>query len=288
MTILAATDLSEASRSALRYGHAFARALGQPLAVVSVAEIWERDTRRLIESFDDGQVVARPEAVESVREFVADTLGPNANVEVEVVVEHPPATAIIDAARRLDAAMIVVGTSGHSRIGELFFGSTTSAVARESTLPVLAVPPQAVPDRLETILAPVDLSDCSSKSLALAHQLAQAFAARLIVLHASPVTTPAVSPPLVYIPESTDEVRRAAEQRVHEMVIREGLEDRADVRVEVSPPHAAILHTVEDEHADLVVMGTHARSGVEKFFLGSTAERVLRDRTCPVVVLRGE
>lgn len=288
MTILAATDLSEASRSALRYGHAFARALGQPLSVVSVAELWERDTRRLVESFEDDRVTARPEAIETVQAFVDDTLGSDAGANVEVLVDHPPAAAIIEAAARLDAQLIVVGTSGHSRIGELFFGSTTSAVARESTLPVLAVPPQAEPDRLDTILAPVDLSPCSARSLGLAHQLAQAFAARLIVLHASPVTTPAVSPPMVYIPEATDEVRRAAEKRVHEMVVREGLEDRADVRVEVSPPHAAILHTVEDEHADLIVMGTHARSGVEKFFLGSTAERVLRDRTCPVIVLRGE
>jgi nucleotide-binding universal stress UspA family protein len=60
----------------------------------------------------------------------------------------------------------------------------------------------------------------------------------------------------------------------------------AQVLIELGPPHVGILDAVKQHNADLIVMGTHGRKGVARFFLGSTAERVLRDRTCPVLVLR--
>jgi nucleotide-binding universal stress UspA family protein len=53
-------------------------------------------------------------------------------------------------------------------------------------------------------------------------------------------------------------------------------------------PVSAILQAVEERHADLIVMGTHGRTGVERMVLGSVAESVLREATIPVLLWRGK
>lgn len=51
-------------------------------------------------------------------------------------------------------------------------------------------------------------------------------------------------------------------------------------------PHEEIVKTAAGERADLIVLGTHGRGGVERFFLGSVADRVIRTAPCPVVTVR--
>lgn len=286
MTILAATDLSENSRPALRYAREFAKALDQTLVVVTVVELWARDMGRLMESFDPNEVKPSKEALEKTQAFVDATFDDTSDIDVDVLVGHPPAEGILREAEKRNATIVVAGTSGNSKVSEAFFGSTISALARQATRPVLAVPPHAEHVNIRTVLAPVDLSKCSERSLKFAGDIARWFDAKLIVHHSAPFGTPSIAPPLVYIPESAEQVRDAATKRVNAMVADAGLEGRAEVVIELGPPHGAILRAVEDRNADLIVMGTHGRKGVEKFFLGSTAERILRDRPCPVLILR--
>jgi len=286
MTILAATDLSENSRPALRYAREFAQALDQTLVVVAVVELWARDMGRLMESFEPDDVKPSQEALDQLRAFVEATFDDVSDIEFDVLVGHPPTDGILREADRRNSTVIVAGTSGHSKIAETFFGSTISALARQSRRPVLAVPPDVEHATIRRILAPVDLSACSERSLKFAGDVARWFDAKLIVYHSAPFGTPSIAPPLVYIPESAEQVRDAATKRVNAMVADANLSGRAEVIIELGPPHGAILRAVEEHNADLIVMGTHGRKGVEKFFLGSTAERILRDRPCPVLVLR--
>lgn len=286
MTILAATDLSDNSRPALRYAAQLATSLGEPLRVVNVVELWERDTSRILETFEDNDVEPSEHARTALSEFVADTVGDEVEVELHVVVGHPPTERILAVADEIGAMMVVAGTSGHSKIAEAFFGSTISALARQSHHPVLAVPPQADVTPIKTILAPVDLSKCSEKSLRFAGDLAKRLEAHLFVQHSAPFGTPAVAPPLAYVPESATQIRKAAHSRVESMVEDAGLQGSVRVLVELGSPHTGILRSVEEQSVDLIVMGTHGRTGVSKFFLGSTAERILRDRPCPVLVIR--
>lgn len=61
---------------------------------------------------------------------------------------------------------------------------------------------------------------------------------------------------------------------------------RIETRILHGPPHREIVDLARSEKADLVVMGTHGRSGLEHALLGSVAERVVRKATCPVMVVR--
>lgn len=285
MTILAATDRSQNSVAALVLALRLAEQLGERLVVVSAVELWERSGDAILPTFEGIEIPPSEHAQTLVEDFVAKAL-PGRDVDVHVVVGHPPAEHILEVANELGASLIVAGTSGQSKVTEAFFGSTISALARRSTVPVLAVPPGF--DRpIQAILAPVDFSECSEASLVVAAQMADKLGAKLFVQHSAPFGVPTVAPPIAYVPESPAEVTHASNQRLKGMIAKAGLTDRVQhAWSDLGPPHPDIMRAVEERGIDLIVMGTHARGAVARFFLGSTAERVLRERTCPVLVVR--
>ncbi len=61
---------------------------------------------------------------------------------------------------------------------------------------------------------------------------------------------------------------------------------RAPARKEVGVPFEEIVRVAKEEHADMIVMGAHGRSGLNRVLLGSVAERVIRLAPCPVLTVR--
>lgn len=66
------------------------------------------------------------------------------------------------------------------------------------------------------------------------------------------------------------------------------LPDWVELTTRVGNPHDEILQFAEDEGCDLIVLGTHGRSGLERWWLGSVAEKVIRRADCPVMTVREE
>ncbi len=135
--------------------------------------------------------------------------------------------------------------------------------------------------RIGRILIPTDFSPTADAALAYAAKLsAKTGAAALIALHV-------VSP--VYYLEAADlalllrearEVAQRALDRLRPVPSRTLLVNGV--------PHEAIVETARSVGADLIVMGTHGRSGLQRLVLGSVAENVLRHAPCPVLTLRGK
>jgi universal stress protein A len=147
---------------------------------------------------------------------------------------------------------------------------------------------------LKRILVPVDFSACSDKAFEDALELARRFGAELIVLHVwQPPRT--MGPETVfYPPEGTRQsvihlVEQEARRQTAEFVAAR-LEPAPEVRVttlvEAGIPYASIVDIAEREEVGLIVMGTHGRSGLSRFFLGSVAEKVVRHAPCPVLTIR--
>ena len=277
MTIVVGTDRSENSRAAMRVAARLAARLDEPLIVASALELWERTGDVILPTFEDVDIEPSKHATDLVRAFVERTLGTD-DVELDVVVGHPPAERLLRVAADRNASLIAAGTSGRSKLGEAFFGSTISALVRASDVPVLAVPPDFYGD-FERILAPVDFSRCSEASLRVAVGFSRRLNAGLWVQHVSP-----------YFPDAY--VSEALAENVHRRSHLEELVERMDasdvvrgVRSDVGPAHPEILGAVDELAIDLVIMGTHGRSGLDRVLLGSTAERMLRERTCPVLVV---
>ena len=139
------------------------------------------------------------------------------------------------------------------------------------------------------IVVPTDFSDCAEEAWALAQRLAGAFAAELVLAHVL-VETPLFSEG----PFTMDRVRKVyeaarkwAEENLDAWAARardKGLKARVSLRTGV--PYREIVSLVTDERADLVVIGTHGRGGIDRALLGSVTDRVIRLAPCPVLSVR--
>jgi universal stress protein A len=141
------------------------------------------------------------------------------------------------------------------------------------------------------ILVPLDFSDTSARALEHAKILSERFEGSLELLHVVPnpfmadTTSLYVGMPLP--PDFLNELEQDARQRLDAALTfaeRERFKARSVVRI--GDPLFEIVEHARTGHVDLIVMGTHGRTGVSHFFLGSVAERVVRTAECPVLTVR--
>jgi nucleotide-binding universal stress UspA family protein len=139
------------------------------------------------------------------------------------------------------------------------------------------------------IVAPTDFSSCAEEAWAMAQRLATAFAAEVVLVHVL-VETPRFSEGLTAprrVREVYAEARNWVEREMDAWLDRAraaGIEARAVIRTGV--PYREIVDAATDERADLIVMGTHGRGGINRALLGSVADRVIRLAPCPVLTVR--
>lgn len=140
------------------------------------------------------------------------------------------------------------------------------------------------------ILVPIDFSDSAQNALRLAVRVAQEGKARLTVMHVGIVPhfyateLGMAGPAGPLFSQMSDEVNREQRRRLDELCDRELPEDLIQVRLirEGFAPEEINAQVADGGH-DLVVMGTHGRTGIQRALLGSVTERVVRE--CPVPVL---
>ena len=143
------------------------------------------------------------------------------------------------------------------------------------------------------ILAPTDFSDDSKLALTYAVELAQKFSAEIVVVHVdqplAPVMVSELNPGLdVGTMNRIAEEQRMLALRELEQTTARLREQNIKVRglMRVGAPFLEILNAAVSENADLIVMGTHGRSGLAHVLMGSVAERVVRKSPCPVLTIR--
>jgi nucleotide-binding universal stress UspA family protein len=141
---------------------------------------------------------------------------------------------------------------------------------------------------LERILVPTDFSDYSRPAITYACELAKRFSAELQVLHVVP-------PPLIagpYIGAVSDAVLQpeVAAKRELEELEDPGFQQVARVErvIRMGTPFVEIVRYAKENDIDLIVMGTHGRTGVVHALIGSVAEKVVRKAPCPVLTVRPE
>jgi nucleotide-binding universal stress UspA family protein len=134
---------------------------------------------------------------------------------------------------------------------------------------------------LKKILVPVDFSDCSKKALQYAVRFARQFGAELTLLH--------VVPRYPAIPEMGPiDVETVQDGRTQLEVVRLTIGDLApcDTLLRTGTPYMEIVEAAKEQSIDLIIIATHGHKGLTHVILGSTAERVVRQAPCPVLVVR--
>ena len=136
---------------------------------------------------------------------------------------------------------------------------------------------------IRTILHPTDFSDRSENALHFAAALARDYGARLVVVHVMPRPIVAFGEGVVP-PDPADTLAEAQEQ-LDRLVVPGGVPPADRRLMESDDAAGTILHAARDLPADLIVLGTHGRSGVARVLLGSVAEQVVRRAPCPVLTV---
>ena len=143
----------------------------------------------------------------------------------------------------------------------------------------------------QRILCAIDGSGASSKGLREAVRLAQAEGAELCVLHVVtpvfPYTPPVGAPPVNLYPTLMENGRQLLDDAVAQAAAH-GVQARPLLRdTSAKTPAESIVAEAVTQHADLIVLGTHGRRGLERLALGSDAELVVRSAPVPVLLVRG-
>ena len=135
---------------------------------------------------------------------------------------------------------------------------------------------------IQTILHQTDYSDHSDFAFRIACSLARDYRAKLVLLHVA-LRSVTIEGEAAIAPRSEEYFQVEREKR-------EGVSVPAEVRVErqvvEGAPAEEILRSIQAVKADLVVMGTHGRTGLARLLAGSVAEQVMRRASCPVLTVR--
>ncbi len=146
---------------------------------------------------------------------------------------------------------------------------------------------------LSKILFATDFSDDSINAQRLAEELAHKFGSEIIVLHVDqplpPVMVSELGPAfdVSAMNQIAEEQRLAAQRELDRIVthLRDG-QIKARSLLRVGAPFVEIIHSAQSENADLIVLGTHGRTGLAHALLGSVAERVVQKAGCAVLTVR--
>lgn len=200
------------------------------------------------------------------------------------LVHGVPWASIVDVLADEPFDLCVVGTQGRSGMSRFLVGSVAEKVIRHSPVSVLAIRPDAALDRISHVLCPTDFSSSADRAADLATQLVEP-GGRITLLHV-------IELPLATRGEVTqplgDLLDHGAAEALADREARLGNAQHAiGTRSRVGPPGTEILAAIEEEPSvDLVVMGSHGRTGLARALLGSVAEKVVRHARCPVLVAR--
>jgi nucleotide-binding universal stress UspA family protein len=144
---------------------------------------------------------------------------------------------------------------------------------------------------LRNILVATDFSAASRLAFRRATEMALANEAALWIVHVAPQPGP-MSPDGYVLPRIYEEmelaIRTDAQKRLRTMLARIrklGIRGRALLLKGVA--HEAIVKAARAHRADMIVVGTHGRTGLARFFVGSVAARVVAAASCPVLTVRG-
>jgi nucleotide-binding universal stress UspA family protein len=265
--LMVCTDGSDGGQNAVALALELARACGSQVFAVQVLQV--------VPEFQavapDLRATLGKEVQKNMAEIkaAADKLG----VALKVVVPQGqlPHAAIVAAAEEIRPDLIIMGRRGKHRLADLFMGSVTARVIGLSPVNVLVVPRGAAL-AFHRLLVASDGSPYSDAAWELALSMAKQAKSQLIGVAVAP--------------EEGDIIEaKAIIRRMLTAANRAGMPLKG-VNPQGVAPDAGIVRQAIKNEVDLIIMGSHGRTGLRKLLMGSVTERVIGASPCPVLVVK--
>lgn len=285
-SILVPTDGSDGALAGANRGIDLAAAVGADVHALSVVDTSDVDLASVREA--EGERAAIEAEARTAIETIATTARDRyPELEVTTAVEHgTPFRAIHRYVETAGIDAIAMGTKGRTGLERVVLGSVAENVLRTADVPVLVVPQAAgetrlTPETTDRILLPTDGSEGAAHAVDWGVGLAGALEAMAHTVFS--VDTGRISsteaPTTIF--SALEETGKDALENVRERATADGVSVTGTVAR--GPPTRVVLEYVDNNGIDLVVMGTHGRSGVKQRLLGSVTENVVRNADVPVV-----
>jgi nucleotide-binding universal stress UspA family protein len=286
MRVLVATDGSSAADRAIELATAMDWPIGTDIRVATVIEPvppitaaeWAGPIATLEETYPPEADAIAETILENARQAFAHT---RAEVSCEAL-RGRAATRILERAREIEADLLIVGSRGHGTIASMVLGSVGAEVADLADCPVLV----ARAPHLTRLVLGVDESEFSRLAEAIVAEwpifanvgvevthVAQTSLPWTVGLGQGPYEVPEIGP-------EEHEAVAAATRRLRDAG------RRAVGRLVTGEPAAGLLQTAKDVRAELIVVGTHGRTGLGRAVFGSVARNVMLHASCSVLVVR--
>jgi len=287
-TVLWATDGSKTSEHALKYAKILIQESGaRTVGVHVIRDISKRifDIMNLKIDFDEITQDERQKFIrlfeKQMKEFCKAKLKFEYDIEIGGVEER-----VFSLADKYKADLIVLGHSGATQKDTLLYGSNTNKIVRSSNVPVLVAdkPAKRRITKIKKIMVPLNLTEEIDSAVDYAVMLASELTAELSVLYVQEFVSYAYETPIIVL----DDVRSYFEKKLGNLIkkySKSGVKISANVSEHVSP-YVGIMRHCEQIRPDLIVMNTHQRKGLKKYFMGSVAEKIIHDLPCPVITFK--
>ncbi|MDH5707065.1 MAG: universal stress protein [Candidatus Aminicenantes bacterium] len=278
--ILWATDFSDEAQESLLYADAFAKAFKASIVALHVIPDFSAalyDAAYVIK----GELVKKVAAVKKDAEEKLKTLQKAKGITFKnIVKEGTAAKVIIEVAEKEGVDLIVIGRRGMSAIEKLFIGSVANQVLRNSPVPILLTKKKTGVPRFKKLIVPTDFSEREEVERDFAWAIAKGFGAELTLLHVLELHDYEFSPRVL------DDMMDSLLKRLKQRKKRE----KTDIKIREEVYRAinaaiGIVDYAETHNYDLIVISTCVQSKLERFFLGSTTEKVISYTHIPVFAI---
>lgn len=287
-----AAELPAPSRAALQQALDLARAARLPVRLVTVLPEAKVGWLGSADQVQAALEQHRQAALTVLQELATEATGLADQIDC-VVATGTAWMELLRAAGNAPQTLIVCGTRGTGRIRRALFGSTGSRLVRNAAGPVWLVSPREDQNRPLEILAATDLTSVGEDILLTAVSLSRQLPSRLHVVHVVDQMLERFLRRTGTPPEQLEDLRRKsleqAEQAVHDQLAVTDfrtLPQGVQVHVTEGPADVSILNALRELNIDVLIMATHARGGMAGVVMGNTAESLLPDIPCSLIVVK--
>lgn len=278
--ILWVTDFSDEAQEAFLYAKAFAETYKAKLLALHVVPDFSPalyNTTAVIK----GELAKRIGKMKTGAEKRLNALQKTTKAEIKIIITEGNASKkIIETAEKQKVDLIVMGKRGASAIEKLFIGSVANQVLRNSSVPILLTKKKSGKPSFKKILVPTDFSQQEELERDYAWKLAKGFDSDITLLHVLELHDYEFSPRVL------DDMFESVLKRLKTRKKRE----KEDIRVTEDVYRAinasiGLVDYAETHKFDMIVISTCVHSKLERFFLGSTTEKVISYSSIPIFAI---
>lgn len=290
--ILVPIDFSEYSERAFNYALALSGRFGSQLTLINIDELF-----RSVYPEDGMQIYNLEETVQKRVEFIQSQFQKyiqqaaekNIAATYAIVRGDSVSEKLLEHITQNQYNMVVMGTHGRTGLKHVFLGSIAEKIVRLSPTPVLTIHECVDCFKVKKILVPIDFSAYSLQALEYAKSIANSLGSEITVIHViERVIYPAFYPegyyPIVdFEPKLHGQILDSIDTFLKQIP-----DFKADKVVTAGRPSDEIINYANNNPIDLIIMATRGLSGLQHLIVGSTAERIVRLSSIPVLTVRSE